>query len=210
MVGQPDIATALEFLKSAGLPFDPMSLKQAEDERPGRQMPGTIYDKAPDFTLIEHIEELLSVQTGVDKDGEPILDKTLFEVLEKEAQNRGLNALTLLRNELGIAMLDGNFELALPEKIADKDKRTGADNNPKDPAVMRLKAILRQPTANMFIAIASNFKLSNASALRLFVSKIFEADEAIKRIREAQQAQLDEDELKRMKPAEWFQRMTRR
>lgn len=204
MVDQQDIATALEFLKTAGIPFDPMSLKTTEDERPGRELPKTVYDKAPDFALIEHIEELLTVGEGENK------NRDLFVVLEKEAANRGLNALTLLRDEMAVAMLDGNFELVIPEKIPEKDKRTGADNNKTDPAVMRLKTILRQPTANMFIAIAHNFRLSNKAALCLFVEKILDAKNAIKRIKEAEQAQLDEDELKRMKPAEWFQRMTRR
>lgn len=203
MVDQQDIATALDFLKSAGIPFDPTSVKNGDDERPGRELPRTIYDKAPDFALIEHIEEFLTVGEGENA-------RDLFVVLEKEAANRGLNALTLLRNEMAVAMLDGNFELAIPEKIAEKDKRTGADNNSKDPKVMILKAILRQPTANMFIAIANNFRLSNKAALCLFVAKLFESDKAIKRIKAAEQAQRDEDELRLMKPAEWFQKMTRR
>lgn len=205
MVDQQDIATALDFLKSAGIPFDPTAVRNLEDDRPGRELPRTVYDKAPDFALIEHIEELLSVGEGDKR------NKDLFIVLEREAASRGLNPLTLLRNDMAVAMMDGNFDdLPIPEKIAEADKRTGADNNPKDISVMRLKAILRQPTANMFLAIANNFKMSNKAMLCLFVTKLFDAKKAILRIREAEQAQLDEDELKRMKPAEWFQRMTRR
>lgn len=200
MVEQQDLGTALEFLKSSGVPFDPSSFNESNDERPGRQMPVTIYDKTPDFALLEHIEELLTV------DG----NRDLYQVLEKEAANRGVSPLTLLRTELAAAVLDGNFEITAGEKIPDKDKRTGADNNAKDPAVMRLKAILRQPTANMFISIANFYKVSNRAALCLFVGKLFDADIAIKRIKNAEQAQRDEEELKLMKPAEWFQKMTRR
>lgn len=205
MVEQQDLGTALEFLRSSGVPFDPQSFNESNEERPGRQMPITIYDKAPDFALLEHVEELLTVGTGEKR------NRDLYRVLEAEAASRNVSPLTLLRNEMAIAMLDGAFDkIEIPEKIAESDKRTGVDNNAKDPSVMRLKAILRQPTANMFISVANFFKLNNKATLCIFVSHLFKADEAIKRIRAAEQAQKDEDELKLMKPAEWFQKMTRR
>lgn len=200
MVEKQDLGTALDFLRSAGVPFDPQTLQDSNEERPGRQMPVTIYDKAPDYALEEYVKELLTINKSED----------LYTVLEKEAANRGVPPLTLLRMELAVAVLDGDFQIEIGEKIAESDKRTGVDNNAKDPSVQRLKAILRQPTANMFISIANFYKLSNKAALCAMVARLFKAEESIKRIRAAEQAQRDEDELKMMKPAEWFQKMTRR
>lgn len=202
MVSKEDFGVALDFLKSSGIPFDPQAIQDASnEERPGRQMPITIYDKAPDFALLEHVKEFLTIGKN----------NELYTVLEKEAANRGVNPLTLLRNEMAVAMLDGEFKVdELPEKVSEADRRTGADNNSKDPQVMILKAILRQPTANMFISVANFCKMSNKATLCHIIGKLLGATDAIKRIKEAEQAQLDEDELKRMKPAEWFQKMTRR
>lgn len=170
-----------------------------EGERPGVTLPPSVYDKQPDPALLPFLED--------------VIGKELMPVLEYHANNRGVAPLALLRNELATVFtyephrVDG---LVVPNPIPKDDQRTGSDNNIQNPAVKQLAALLRRPTINQFLQLANNLRLSNESALRLVVAKIFDAKKTIAIIADAVKAQETEDEFRRLDFAGWLAKASRK
>lgn len=141
----------------------PFELPQ-EESRPvgGKQFPSDVYYQVNSLyqdASGKQIEELVPAYVRPD----------VFEGLKKEAGNRAVPILAMLRQGLHTSFQNGGFDCgsaqAEEEQFKVPLKRTGNDDNHQHIESIRLRAMLGESNFGILLAHAKPAKISNVAAL---------------------------------------------